>query len=222
MLFCLLLFCLNFHPAADSLTAVYGLGVDIVKPMHSFDFSDDIFAGFDLCWKFSRIFGASFNFYYIKKQYYDYADGWYGPDAFANINTGTVTANDWIFYHTETVMALNLLLCLPLGDFQPYFATGPAWLIISESEAALYYPEFAEYFENYKNNSRSFIGYLARFGFEVFIFDFFTLGTEFLFKVDKLGQFFDDLTTAPLSYIQDRSHFVLTLRFWLGQEGEEK
>ena len=187
--------------------------------------------------KLSKTFGFAFDLLYIGTKYYyaiqngthgdedqyiwDYygegPDNWIGPTGWIPLagNITGVTQENWLYYHDEFLLSLNIGLYLPLAFLQLYLEMGPLFFFTTPSE---YYDDdgsFADYYDGIYGGGGLNMGLDFKLGLDVFITRSISLGIYFCFIEPTIGDFVTGITSDFSGYIRDNGYVGLNLMLWL-------
>jgi len=168
--------------------------------------------------KLSKTFGFAFDLLYVGTMYYYDFDGtWYGPLPWYSVveYTGGIAQEDWLYYHDEFLLSLNIGLYLPLAFLQLYLEMGPLFFFTTPSEEYDYDTSFAQYYNTTYGSGGLNMGLDFKLGLDVFITRSISLGIYFCFIEPTIGDFVTGITSDFSDYIREKGYVGLNLMLWL-------
>ncbi len=201
--------------AQDDLPHVLGVDFTIGTPSSFQDIFRSVSLGASVRWLATDRIEVSLDYFYLGKEFY-YPDSgdWYGPVPWTSVPSGDIHAYDWIFYHTRHYIAPKAWYLVPLdalseaGDFDLRLGTGPALNFIIPSEAAIYYPELADAFEQFEKTFDAYLGWTVNVGLEYHPVPLVALGFEYMFLIDDFTKIAYSMSQDWLGYLDKAGNFV--------------
>lgn len=172
--------------------------------------------------KFSKFFGVAFDLFYVGTQYYWYSynlDQWFGPTSWSVVYYFTETGipkDEWVYYHDEFYVNMNIGIYLPIAFLQLYFECGPSFFFTKPNEDAYDYdPDFAEYYDNIYGSGGFTVGLNFKIGLDLFLARGFSIGAFIYFLEPSFQAFIEGMQRNSSDYIMNRGYVGLELMLWL-------
>lgn len=174
--------------------------------------------------KLSKTFGFAFDLLYLGTMYYynildpiTNQETWYGPTSwyYTVEYAAGVLQEDWLYYHDEYLLTLNIGLYLPLSFLQLYFEMGPLIFFTTPSDEYDYDSSFANYYNSIYGDGGLNMGLDFKLGLDIFITRSISLGMYFCFIEPTIADFVKGITSDFSGYIRENGYVGLNLMFWL-------
>jgi opacity protein-like surface antigen len=195
----------------------FGLDVFVGTPSAADDIFQAVFPGISLRFLYSRNIEFSLDYAFIALEYYypkSPSGPWVGPVDWSSVPSRFNGLRDsWIFYHTRHYISPLAWYVERLNEGHSPFAlrvgAGPVLSLVIPSGSADYYPGLSDAFEKFELDFDVHPGWSVAVGLEYAPWRLLRVGVEYLFIVDSLPDFVENMGHSGLNYVDKAGNLKL-------------
>jgi len=204
-------------PPVQARTPHFGLDVFVGTPSAADDIFQAVFPGISLRFLYSRNVEFSLDYAFIALEYYypkSPSGPWVGPVEWSSVPSRFSGLRDsWMFYHTRHYISPLAWYVERFDEGNSPFAlrvgAGPVLSLVIPNGSADYYPGLSDAFEKYELDFDIHPGWSVAVGLEYAPWRLFRVGVEYLFIVDSLPDFVDNMGRSGLNYVDKAGNLKL-------------
>ena len=204
-------------PAEASHTPHFGLDLFVGTPSAADDIFQAVFPGISLRYLYSPHVEFSLDYAFLALEYYypkSPSGPWVGPVEWSSVPSRFNGLKDsWIFYHTRHYISPLAWYVERFDEGRSPFAlrvgAGPVLSLVIPNGSADYYPGLSDAFEQFELDFDMHPGWSIAVGLEYAPWRLLRVGVEYLFIVDSLPDFVDNMGHSGLNYVEQAGNFRL-------------